>query len=81
MRRKKGRVNVFIDMTPMVDVTMLLLTFFMLTTQFLPPPVWHSEKVVEGAGRAVGAPIEPAGTTRLAMPPRVPARAAAARRK
>jgi biopolymer transport protein ExbD len=37
MVRKKGRVNVFIDMTPMVDVTMLLLTFFMLTTQFRPP--------------------------------------------
>ena len=37
MRRRKGRVNVFIDMTPMVDVVMLLLTFFMLTTQFRPP--------------------------------------------
>jgi biopolymer transport protein ExbD len=36
MARKKGRVKVFIDMTPMVDVTMLLLTFFMLTTQFKP---------------------------------------------
>jgi biopolymer transport protein ExbD len=36
MARKKGRVSVFIDMTPMVDVTMLLLTFFMLTTQFKP---------------------------------------------
>jgi biopolymer transport protein ExbD len=36
-RRKVGRVNIFIDMTPMVDVTMLLLTFFMLTTQFKPP--------------------------------------------
>jgi biopolymer transport protein ExbD len=36
-RKKVGRVNIFIDMTPMVDVTMLLLTFFMLTTQFRPP--------------------------------------------
>jgi biopolymer transport protein ExbD len=35
--RKKGRVNIHIDMTPMVDVTMLLLTFFMLTTHFKPP--------------------------------------------
>jgi len=34
---KKGRVGVKIDMTPMVDVTLLLLTFFMLTTQFRPP--------------------------------------------
>ncbi len=37
MKHKKGRVNIFIDMTPMVDVVMLLLTFFMLTTQFKPP--------------------------------------------
>jgi biopolymer transport protein ExbD len=37
MVRKKGRINIFIDMTPMVDVIMLLLTFFMLTTQFRPP--------------------------------------------
>ena len=34
---KKGRVGVKIDMTPMVDVAFLLLTFFMLTTQFKPP--------------------------------------------
>jgi biopolymer transport protein ExbD len=30
--RKKRRVNIRIDMTPMVDVAFLLLTFFMLTT-------------------------------------------------
>jgi len=36
MVRKKGRINIFIDMTPMVDVIMLLLTFFMMTTQFRP---------------------------------------------
>ena len=47
---KKARINVKIDMTPMVDVTMLLLTFFMMTTQFKPPedvtvelPASHSE--------------------------------------
>jgi biopolymer transport protein ExbD len=34
---KKGRVGIRIDMTPMVDVAFLLLTFFMLTTQFRPP--------------------------------------------
>jgi biopolymer transport protein ExbD len=33
---KKGRVGVKMDMTPMVDVAFLLLTFFMLTTQFRP---------------------------------------------
>jgi biopolymer transport protein ExbD len=37
MAHKKGRISIFIDMTPMVDVTFLLLTFFMLTTQFRPP--------------------------------------------
>ena len=34
---KKARVSVRVDMTPMVDVAFLLLTFFMLTTQFRPP--------------------------------------------
>jgi len=36
-RIKKSRVGIRIDMTPMVDVAFLLLTFFMLTTQFRPP--------------------------------------------
>jgi len=50
VKRKKKRLNVRIDMTPMVDVVMLLLTFFMMTTQFKPPeevdvilPMSHSE--------------------------------------
>lgn len=34
---KKNRVSIAIDMTPLVDVSFLLLTFFMLTTQFKPP--------------------------------------------
>lgn len=34
---KKARVSVKIDMTPMVDVAFLLLTFFMLTTVFNKP--------------------------------------------
>lgn len=34
---QKKRVPIRIDMTPMVDVAFLLLTFFMLTTQFKPP--------------------------------------------
>ena len=34
---KKSRIGIKIDMTPMVDVAFLLLTFFMLTTQFRPP--------------------------------------------
>ncbi len=37
MAKKRSRINIVIDMTPMVDVTMLLLTFFMLTTHFRPP--------------------------------------------
>jgi biopolymer transport protein ExbD len=49
-RIKKARVAIRIDMTPMVDVAFLLLTFFMLTTQFRPPeevdirlPLSHSD--------------------------------------
>jgi biopolymer transport protein ExbD len=34
---KPKRMGVKIDMTPLVDVAFLLLTFFMLTTQFRPP--------------------------------------------
>jgi biopolymer transport protein ExbD len=47
---KRKRYGVMIDMTPLVDVAFLLLTFFMLTTQFKPPeevtielPASHSE--------------------------------------
>src|SRR5574341_635337 len=36
-KHKKGRVGIRIDMTPMVDVGFLLLTFFMLATTFKPP--------------------------------------------
>jgi biopolymer transport protein ExbD len=36
-KKKKRRVGVRVDMTPMVDVAMLLLTFFMLTTVFSRP--------------------------------------------
>jgi biopolymer transport protein ExbD len=35
--KEKKRINIRIDMTPMVDVIMLLLTFFMLTTVFSSP--------------------------------------------
>jgi len=35
--KKKKRLNVRFDMTPMVDVVMLLITFFMLTTVFNTP--------------------------------------------
>jgi biopolymer transport protein ExbD len=37
MLKKKRRIGVSIDMTPMVDVAFLLLIFFMCTTQFKPP--------------------------------------------
>jgi len=49
-KHKKARLGTRIDMTPMVDVAMLLLTFFMMTTQFKPQedveviiPASHSE--------------------------------------
>jgi biopolymer transport protein ExbD len=37
MLKKKRRIGIAIDMTPMVDVAFLLLIFFMCTTQFKPP--------------------------------------------
>lgn len=47
---KAKRIGFRLDMTPMVDVAFLLLTFFMLTTKFKPPeivpidlPASHSE--------------------------------------
>lgn len=36
-RRKTKRLGIGIDMTPMVDIAFLLLTFFMLTTVFRAP--------------------------------------------
>lgn len=36
-KRKKKRVGIRMDMTPMVDIAFLLLTFFMLTTVFNKP--------------------------------------------
>jgi len=36
-KKKKKRLSWYIDMTPMVDVILLLLTFFMLTTVFSKP--------------------------------------------
>jgi len=35
--KKKRRVNIRIDMTPMVDIAFLLLIFYMATTQLKPP--------------------------------------------
>ena len=54
MVKKKGRIDIHIDMTPMVDVTMLLLTFFMLTTQFRPPQ--EAEVVLPSSHSAVKLP-------------------------
>jgi biopolymer transport protein ExbD len=36
-KRKRKRVGISLDMTPMVDIAFLLLTFFMLTTVFSRP--------------------------------------------
>jgi biopolymer transport protein ExbD len=38
-RKKRRRLGIRIDMTPLVDVAFLLLTFFMLTTTFSLPQV------------------------------------------
>jgi biopolymer transport protein ExbD len=48
--KKKRRISIIIDMTPMVDIAFLLLIFYMATTQFKPPekkavelPTSHSQ--------------------------------------
>lgn len=48
--KKKRRISIRIDMTPMVDIAFLLLIFYMATTQFKPPeqkevtlPTSHSQ--------------------------------------
>jgi biopolymer transport protein ExbD len=48
--KKKRRISIRIDMTPMVDIAFLLLIFYMSTTQFKPPetkavklPTSHSQ--------------------------------------
>ncbi|HRP01722.1 MAG TPA: biopolymer transporter ExbD [Candidatus Kapabacteria bacterium] len=38
-RKKKKRVGFYLDMTPLVDITFLLLTFFMFTTTMATPQV------------------------------------------
>lgn len=35
--KKKRRIGIVLDMTPMVDITILLLIFYMTTTSFKPP--------------------------------------------
>lgn len=57
MLKKKRRIGISIDMTPMVDIAFLLLIFFMTTTQFKPPdqdkislPMSNSELKVPETG-------------------------------
>jgi biopolymer transport protein ExbD len=38
-RKKKKRVGFFVDLTPLVDITFLLLTFFMFTTTMAEPQI------------------------------------------
>jgi biopolymer transport protein ExbD len=49
LHKVKRRLNVRIDMTPMVDVVMLLITFFMLTTVFNKPQTMEINVPPEGA--------------------------------
>jgi biopolymer transport protein ExbD len=50
LKKRKRRIGVLLDMTPMVDIAILLLIFYMTTTQFKPPqtrevtlPLSHSQ--------------------------------------
>jgi biopolymer transport protein ExbD len=77
MLKKKRRIGISIDMTPMVDVAFLLLIFFMTTTQFEPPdqdkvtlPESNSELKVPESGVitiAVTAPKPPTNVSRVKL--------------
>jgi biopolymer transport protein ExbD len=77
MLKKKRRIGISIDMTPMVDVAFLLLIFFMTTTQFEPPdqdkvalPESNSELKVPETGVitiAVTAPKPPTNISRVKL--------------
>ena len=41
LKKMKRRVNITLDMTPMVDIAFLLLIFYMATTSFKPPEKLH----------------------------------------
>jgi len=47
-RKKKKRVGFVLDMTPLVDITFLLLTFFMFTTTMATPQVMEMSMPPEG---------------------------------
>ncbi len=47
-RKKKKRVGFHLDMTPLVDITFLLLTFFMFTTTMAQPQVMEMSYPPEG---------------------------------
>ncbi len=56
--KKKRRVSIRLDMTPMVDIGFLLLIFYMATTQFKPPekkevtlPTSHSKIELPDKGK------------------------------
>ncbi len=77
MLKKKRRIGISIDMTPMVDVAFLLLIFFMTTTQFKPPdqdkinlPQSNSEAKVPETGVitiTVTAPKPPDGLSQVKL--------------
>ncbi|MCX6640037.1 MAG: biopolymer transporter ExbD [bacterium] len=51
-KKKKARLPVRIDMTPMVDIAFLLLIFFMVTTVFRLPQAMEINLPPESAGEA-----------------------------
>jgi biopolymer transport protein ExbD len=53
---KTPRVGVKLDMTPMVDIAFLLLTFFMLTTQFRPVELPEAQVVLPSSNSDIKLP-------------------------
>lgn len=54
-RKKKKRVGFVLDMTPLVDIAFLLLTFFMFTTTMVTPQIMEMQVPLENTGVEVPA--------------------------
>lgn len=57
-RKKAHRLGFAVDMTPLVDITMLLLTFFMFTTTMLKPQIMEMRIPPEDPLNGIDVPVK-----------------------